>query len=96
MTDFLEIALREGGLTLKGITHQSIWTETGDDVIVGGLKWFPKGGFISITEEINFAKRERGRKAGVQKGIIPANLTKRDCAGKVAEVPPPPWVGLLP
>ena len=92
VTDFLELALRKGGFTLKGITfsgsdHPEHLTETVDAVTVEGLKWFPKGDFISINcGEINFAKRERERKAGVQKGIIPDNLTKRDCAGKVAEV----------
>ena len=64
--------------------------ETGVDVIVVGLKWFLKGDFISINcGEINFAKRERGRIAGVQKGIIPDNLTKRVWFST-------PWVGLIP
>ena len=91
-TDTLDLALGKGGFTLKGITYSgndppSHLTETGDSVIVGGLKWFPKGDFISINcGEINFSKKERGRKSSNQKGVIPETLTRRDCAGKVAEV----------
>ena len=53
-TDTLDLALGKGGFTLKGITYSgndppSHLTETGDSVIVGGLKWFPKGDFISIN-----------------------------------------------
>ena len=61
-------------------------TETGDAVIVGGLKWSPKGDFILINcGEINVAKRERGRKAGVQKGnsrqLDQTSLCMEGCKG---------------
>ena len=58
-----------------------------ESVVVAGLKWFPKGDFIKMNiSEINFAKKERGRKPLHNKGCIPDKLTKRDCVNRVAEV----------
>ena len=58
-----------------------------ESVVVAGLKWFPKGDFIKMNiSEINFAKKERGRKPLHKKGCIPDKLTKRDCVSRVAEV----------
>ena len=54
---------------------------------MGGLKWFPKGDLISINMgDLNVAKRNRGRKSRDRKGIIPDEITKRYCVGKVAEI----------
>ena len=62
-------------------------SKDGKSVIVGGIKWFPKGDFISINNnELNFAKKIRGRKLSNTQGVIPENLTMRDCVGKVAEI----------
>ena len=56
-------------------------------VVVGGLKWFPKEDLISINvSELNFAKKNRGRKPQDRKGIIPEKITKRNCVSKVAEI----------
>ena len=58
-----------------------------ESVVVAGLKWFPKGDFIKMNfSEINFAKKERGRKPLHKKGCIPDKLTRRDCVSRVAEV----------
>ena len=35
---------------------------------------------------MNFAKKIRGRKLSNTQGVIPENLTMRDCVGKVAEI----------
>ena len=83
ITDELQVALKGGGGTLKGFTisgskpseHPSSDLES---VVVAGLKSFPKGDFIKMnTSEINFAKKERGRKPLHKKGCIPDKLTKR-------------------
>ena len=59
----------------------------GVSATVGGLKWFPKGDFININMgDLNFAKRNRGRKSRDMKEIIPDEITKRDCVGKVADI----------
>ena len=42
---------------------------------------------ISLNiSEINFAKKVRGKKPSKATNIIPAKLTRRHCASKVAEV----------
>ena len=56
-------------------------------VVVGELKWYRKEDVISINVVgLNFAKPNRGGKSKSMKGIIPEKITRRDCAGKVAEV----------
>ena len=70
---------------MKGITFSAEkppehLREDGESVSVGGLKWFPEGDFLYINiNELNFTKKIRGRKPTVGIGIIPENLTKRDC-----------------
>ena len=66
-------------------------SKDGKSVIVGGIKWFPKGDFISInSNELNFAKKIRGRKLSNTQGVMPESLTMGDCVGKVAEIYDPP------
>ena len=53
---------------------------------VAGHKWFPKTGRISLdTKELNFAKKSRGKVAGVERDI-PKKLTRVVCASKVGEI----------
>ena len=91
-TDNLKLALEMGGFTPKGFIFSGNnppdqLSKDGLSVTVGGLKWFPKGDFISINiGDLNFAKKNRGRKLNSKSGIIPDNLTKRDCVGKVGEI----------
>ena len=89
-TDNFKLALEKGGFTLKGFTFSGSdppehLSKDGKSVAVGGLKWLPKGDFISIKcEELNFS-----RKTVVENRVIiviPGNLSKRDCIGKVAEL----------
>ena len=82
-TDELKLVLEKGGFTLKGITFSGEKPpeyEDGESVRVGGLKWFPEGVFLYINiNELNFTKKLRGRKPTAGRGIIPENLTKRNC-----------------
>ena len=67
VTDELQVTLAKGGFTLKGFAM------TGEDppinlssdnesVLVGGLKWFPKGDYISLNiKELNFNKKVMGK-----------------------------------
>ena len=62
-------------------------TEDGISVKVAGMKWFPKGDFLKLNiGTLNFARKQRGRKALNECGKIPANFTRRDCVGKVSEI----------
>ena len=91
VTDDLIEALVKGGFNLKGFTM------SGEDppgnlsldklfVLVGGIKWFSNGDFIGLNiKELNFNKKNRGKKAKDGAGI-PDNLLFTDCASKVAEI----------
>ena len=74
--------LNYGGFTLKGI----IFTEgdppsalSTDDSSgnVAGIKWFPKEDLLALDiGELNFAKRQRGKKPVQPQNIIPSKLTE--------------------
>ena len=51
------------------------------------VKWYPKSDMLSLNiGELNFGKKCRGKKAPFLGGLIPKQFTRRDCAGKVAEI----------
>ena len=91
-TDVLKAVLIKGGFDIKPVTISGCDPPeqlANDDksINVAGMKWFPKGDFISLNiGEINFSKKSRGKKLASREGIIPENFTRRDCAGKVAEI----------
>ena len=91
-TDEMKIVLIRGGFLLKGFTFSGSdppehLTEDGISVKVAGMKWFPKGDFLKLNiGTLNFARKQRGRKALNVCGKIPANFTRRDCVGKVSEI----------
>ena len=89
--DELQLALSKGGFSIKGFVEsgknppKSLCSEDGF-VLIGGLKWFPKGDFIKLNaKELNFNKKIRGKKSNLNLGIIPQMLTKRDCVSKYSE-----------
>ena len=93
LTDKLQVVLaRGGGVTLKGFTMSSedppehLGHDT-DSIVVGGLRWFPKGDFIQLNiKDLNFNKKIRGKKSGKNVGVIPDILTKRDCVSITSEI----------
>ena len=53
----------------------------------GGLKWYPENDEISLNiPELNFSKKNRGKKPEGEKRKIPEKITKRDCISKIAEI----------
>lgn len=92
LTDELQATLAKGGFTLKGFAMTGeeppdTLSFDNDSVLVAGLKWFPKGDFISLNvKELNFNKKVRGKKSHDNEGVIPLNLTKRDCVSKASEI----------
>ena len=92
LTDEMQATLAKGGFTLKGFamsdeTPPENMSANGESVLVGGLKWYPKGDFISLNiKELNFNKKIRGKKSNMNLGLIPEILTKRACVSKVSEI----------
>ena len=91
-TDGLEIMINKGGFRLKGVTFSGFDPpknlSNGDNsVTVAGMKWYPKSDLISLnTSELNFGKKNRGKKVPKLDGLLPDKFTRRDCAGRVAEI----------
>lgn len=91
-TDNIKLLLNKGGFNLKGITYSGsdppeYLSEDGSSVKVAGMIWYSKLDQISLNiKELNFAKKKRGRKSTLTLGVVPEELTRRDCVGKVAEV----------
>ena len=54
---------------------------------VAGMKWYPKKDLMSLDiSELNFAKKNRGKKPSQHQNVIPTRLTRRHCKSKVAEI----------
>ena len=90
ITDKLEIVLKGGGFSLKGVAFSSkdppeSLSDDGASIHVAGMKQYTKDDLLAFDfTNMNFSKRIRGRKA-CQKGIH-AILTRHHCVSKVAEV----------
>ena len=90
--DELDVVLRKGGFTLKGITFSGQrpmpeLTQDGISVSVAGCKWYSEDDKIALDiSDLNFSKKLRGKKNTDVDNKIPDILTRRDCVGKVAEV----------
>ena len=51
------------------------------------MNWFPKEEVLQLsTGETSFDKKRRGKRNNDKAGIIPDELTKRQCVGKIAEI----------
>ena len=90
--DELELMFNRGGFTLKGITFtggdptSSLSTDD-SSVNVPGMKWFPNKDLLALDMgELNFAKKQRGKKPVRHQNIIPSKLTRRNCVSKVDEI----------
>lgn len=90
--DELELVLNRGGFRLKGVTFSGEdppgnLTDDGETIFVGGMKWFVKEDTLSINiGDLNFAKKQRGKKPSNLINVIPKQLTRRHCSSKVSEV----------
>ena len=90
--DGLKTVANKGGFGLKPFTcsdHDPPEILANDDqsINVAGMKWFPKKDLLSLNiGELNFSKKHRGKKVASMAGLIPESFTRRDCAGKVAEI----------
>ena len=90
--DQLELVLNRGGFSLKGVTFSgtdppSKLSKDDSSINVAGMKWLPKDDVVSLDiGELNFAKKQRGKKPIKNQNIIPLRLTRRHCVSKVAEI----------
>ena len=51
------------------------------------MKWYPKNDVVSLNiAPLNFSKNRRGKKPTDADNVIPAKITRRHCASKVAEI----------
>ena len=91
-SDELELVLNRGGFTLKGITFTggdptSALSTDDSSVNVAEMKWFPKKDLLAFDiGELNFAKKQRGKKPLQHQNIIPSKMTRRNCISKVAQI----------
>ena len=90
--DEIQCAVSKGGFSLKGFVVSGedppeFLSDGREYILVGGVKWFPKGDFISMNiGELNFSRRVRGKKSKKNIGIVPELLTKRNCVSRSAEL----------
>ena len=90
--DEMEVVLNKGGFSLKGFTFSNQnppkhLTKDGESIGVGGLIWYSKQDEVSLNvSELNFGKKQRGKKSTNQIGVIPERLTRRHCVSKVGEL----------
>eukprot|EP00794_Sanderia_malayensis_P002157 gene2157-biopygen1930 len=91
-SDELEVVLNCGCFQIKVVAFSgeeppSSPSEDGETIFVAGMKWFVKSDMLSLNiGDLNFAKKQRGKKPSHLLNVIPSKLTHRHCASKVAEV----------
>ena len=89
--DELEIMLSRGGFTLKGFTISGrhpdpTLSADGVSIHTAGLLWFSFEDEIALNiKDMNFAKKQRGRKVEII-NQIPSDLTRLHCTSKVYEI----------
>ena len=90
--DQLELVPNRGGFSLKGVNFNkrdppNNLSAVDCSVNVAGMKWIPKEEMVSFDlGELNFAKKQRGKKPVQGRNTILFNLTRRQCVSKVAEM----------
>ena len=94
-TDELKACLDKINFTLKGFVFSGedpdgSLSEDGVSLLVGGIRWFPKGDFWKLNiGMINFARKVRGRKL-TNENEIPEELCLRLCVSVTGEIFDPP------
>ena len=72
--------------TVSGNHPDKSVSSDGVSIPIAGHKWFSKDDEIALDiKELNFAKKQRGRKSEAIKEV-PEKLTRRICTSKFAEV----------
>ena len=91
--DELALVVGKGGFSLKGFTFSGKLPDKqlssdNESINVAGLKWFSKDDELQLDiGELNFTKKHRGRKGMLEDShLIPKDLTRRQCVGKVSEI----------
>ena len=76
------------GYTISGRPPLPSLSKDGETIGILGAKWAPERDEIQLgLGKLNFGKKYRGKKTDDQDSLlVPKKLTKRICAGKVAEV----------
>ena len=88
-TDNIKLLLNKGDFNQNGITYSGSdppenVSDDGSSVKVAGMILYSKLNQMSLNiKEQNFAKQKRGRKSTLTLGVVPEELTRRDCVGKV-------------
>ena len=90
--DRLETVINQGNFTLKGVARSgepppANLSLDGTSVSVAGMNWFTQDDVISLcVNELNFAKKTRGKKSTSTKGVVPTKLTRKNCASRTGEI----------
>lgn len=92
LSEEIELVVNQGGFNLKGvaITGEDPSESLSNDketASVRGMKWYPKNDVVSLNiAPLNFSKKQRGKKPTDADNVIPAKITRRHYASKVAEI----------
>ena len=90
--DQVELVFNRGGFSLKRVTFNgkeppNTLIADNTTINVAGMKWFSKEDMLSLDiSELNFAKKQHGKKPAQHQNQIPEKLTRRHCVSKVAEI----------
>jgi len=90
--DEMENVLRKSGFGFKGFTFSGKdplekLSSDGESISIGGLIWHPKSYAVSIdVPPLNFAKKQHGKKAINEVGVVPEKLIRRQCISKGSEL----------
>ena len=90
--DQLETVINQGNFTLKGVARSkepppANLSLDGKSVSVAGMNWFTEEDVVSLcVSELNFSKKKRGKKSTSTSGVVPAKLTRKNCASRTGEI----------
>ena len=79
ITDDLKIVLARGGFALKGFRFSGQTPSPIENLSEDKMS-------IKVAGGMSFDKKRRGKRNNDKTGIIPEELTKRQCVGKIAEI----------
>ena len=91
LSNSIQQILSYDGFTLRGVTMSGddpidSLSPDGTTISVAGMKWHPKNDLIAFDVNLDFAKKYRGKRIGVECKEVPKKLTRRICTSKSAEI----------